>query len=86
MRRLHLRGRENVAKRVPVHAAGFNLGPLMRLEYGLRKPRSLTAAACAPIFAPVQWLRWAAAASRGIETTVPLRHPAGRWDLALSAL
>lgn len=32
---------ENVAKRVLIHAAGFNLGLLMRVKYGLRKPRSL---------------------------------------------
>jgi transposase len=57
MRRLHLRGRDNVAKRVLIHAAGFNLGLLMRVRYGLRKPRSLTAAAlCALILA---WIDWA---------------------------
>jgi transposase len=47
MRRLHLRGRENVAKRLLIHAAAFNVGLLMRVKYGLRKPRSLGAAACA---------------------------------------
>jgi transposase len=47
MRRLHLRGRENVAKRVLIHAAGFNVGLMMRLHYGLRKPRSLSNAAAA---------------------------------------
>ncbi|MBA3908211.1 MAG: transposase [Pseudonocardiales bacterium] len=47
MRRLHLRGRENVAKRVLVHAAAFNVGLLMRVRYGLRKPRTLTARAAA---------------------------------------
>lgn len=40
MRRLYLRGRENIAKRTIIHAAGFNLGLLMRVRYGLRKPRS----------------------------------------------
>lgn len=40
MRRLHLRGRDNIAKRTILHAAGFNLGLLMRVGYGLRKPRS----------------------------------------------
>jgi transposase len=47
LRRLHLRGRENVAKRVLIHAAGFNLGLLMRVKYGLPKPRSGSAAAAA---------------------------------------
>jgi transposase len=41
MRRLHLRGRENIAKRVLIHAAGFNLGLLMRVSYGFKKPRGL---------------------------------------------
>ena len=47
MRRLHLRGRANVAKRVLVHAAGFNVGLLMRVRYGLRKPRSCSRSAAA---------------------------------------
>jgi len=41
LRRLYLRKTQNVAKRVLIHAAGFNLGLLMRVKYGLRKPRSL---------------------------------------------
>ena len=41
MRRLHLRRRDNIAKRVLIHVAGFNLGLLMRLRYGLLKPRRL---------------------------------------------
>jgi transposase len=42
MRRLHLRKRENIAKRVLIHTAGFNLGLLMRVKYGLIKPRRLS--------------------------------------------
>src|SRR5206468_962120 len=56
MRRLHLRGRDNVVKRVLVHAAAFNLGLVMRLKYGLPKPRSLSnkaAAAAAAVCALV---------------------------------
>ena len=45
MRRLHLRKRENIAKRVLMHVAGFNLGLLMRVKYGLLKPRRLRDAA-----------------------------------------
>jgi len=45
MRRLHLRHRENIAKRVLIHTAGFNLGLLMRVKYGLIKPRRLSDAA-----------------------------------------
>src|SRR5206468_5146394 len=64
MRRLHLRGRENAAKRLLVHAAAFNLGLVMRLKYGLAKPRSLSnkaaaaaAAVCALVFALVRRLQ-----------------------------
>ena len=73
MRRLHLRGRDNIAKRVLVHAAGFNLGLLMRLRYALGKPRGLTAkvaAAAAALralaCAPVRWLVPALAGARAV--------------------
>lgn len=39
MRRVHLRGRLNILKRVVVHAAGFNLGLVMRKRLGAGKPR-----------------------------------------------
>ena len=41
MRRTHLRGHENILKRLIVHAAGFNLGLLMRSVIGIGKPRRL---------------------------------------------
>jgi transposase len=41
MRRTHLRGQENILKRLIVHAAGFNLGLLMRTIIGIGKPRCL---------------------------------------------
>jgi transposase len=71
MRRLHLRGRENIAKRALIHAAGFNLGLMMRVKYGLRKPRSSSGAACALIFALVRRLRRLGALLRTIPA--PLR-------------
>jgi transposase len=39
MRRVHLRGRQNILKRAVVHAAGFNLGLVMRKRLGHGKPR-----------------------------------------------
>jgi len=39
MRRTHLRGHENIMKRLIVHAAGYNLGLLMRELFGLGKPK-----------------------------------------------
>jgi transposase len=60
MRRLYLRGKDNIAKRAMIHAAGFNIGLMMRLSYGLRKPRSGSAAAGvvrALFLAPMHGLR-----------------------------
>ena len=44
MRRTHLRGRANILKRLLIHAAAFNLALLMRVKYGMGKPRSGNAA------------------------------------------
>lgn len=41
MRRTHLRGHQNILKRLVVHVAGFNLGLLMRHLTGIGKPRVL---------------------------------------------
>jgi transposase len=41
MRRTHLRGHTNILKRLLIHAAGFNLGLVMRLEIGVGTPRGL---------------------------------------------
>jgi transposase len=47
MRRTHLRHHENIAKRLLVHVAGFNLGLLMRRRFGVGKPRCLQGCAMA---------------------------------------
>jgi len=39
MRRVHLRGRDNILKRVLVHIAGFNLSLILRKLYGAGTPR-----------------------------------------------
>ena len=41
LRRAHLRGHENVLKRLFVHAGAFNLGLWMRTLFGVGTPRSL---------------------------------------------
>ena len=46
MRRVWLRGRENVQKRYLIHVAGYNLGLIMRLLTGAGTPRELHAHAC----------------------------------------
>ena len=41
MRRTHLRGHENILKRLLIHAGGFNLGLLIRSILGVGTPRGL---------------------------------------------
>ena len=41
MRRTHLRGHENILKRLLVHVAGCNFGLLMRTQYGNGTPRGV---------------------------------------------
>ena len=41
MRRVYLRGRNNILKRLLVHGAGFNLGLILRNVIGVGKPRRL---------------------------------------------
>ena len=41
MRRLFLRGRQNILKRLLIHVCGFNLGLLMRKLVGSGTPRGL---------------------------------------------
>ena len=51
MRRVWLRGRENIQKRYLVHVAGYNLGLIMRLLTGAGTPREFRVQACAWLFA-----------------------------------
>jgi transposase len=41
MRRVHLRGRDNILKRLLVHGAAFNLSLILRKTLGVGKPRQL---------------------------------------------
>jgi len=41
MRRTHLRGHENILKRLLIHAGGFNIGLLVRGILGVGTPRGL---------------------------------------------
>ena len=55
MRRTHLRGHENILKRLLIHGGGFNLGLAMRQCLGIGKPRRLQgrAAAATSVFIAV---------------------------------
>ena len=61
MRRTHLRGHENILKRLLIHVGGFNLGLVMRKLFGIGKPRraqdGLGGALSATILA--LWMAWA---------------------------
>jgi transposase len=64
MRRVHLRGRENILKRLVVHSGAANLGLLMRKLFGQGTPRGLAGALRAIIFATRASLRpWLVPAS-----------------------
>jgi transposase len=56
MRRTHLRHHENIAKRLLIHIAGFNLGLLMRKRFGVGKPRVLQGGSAALYAALVAFL------------------------------
>jgi transposase len=47
MRRVHLKGRDNILKRLLLHAGGFNLALVLRKVIGVGKPRRLQGAAAA---------------------------------------
>ena len=49
MRRLHLRGRDNILKRLLAHGAAFNLSLILRKTLGVGKPRQLQGACSPPI-------------------------------------
>jgi transposase len=86
MRRLYLTGRDNVAKRVLIHAAGFNLGLMMRVSYGLVKPRGLKAAAFWLIFGLWIWLRSLQAAMQRIwHHRIGIASPINPARVALAA-
>lgn len=77
MRRTHLRGHRNILKRLLVHAAGFNLGLLMRALTGVGKPRRLQGAAAAVLLAvlcrtQLTWCSWNVLVARVIEILSPV--------------
>ena len=48
MRRLHVRGHENVLKRLLIQVSAFNLGMLMRQSLGVGTPRGSAGADLRP--------------------------------------
>ncbi len=56
MRRVHLRGRDNILKRLLIHICGLNLGLLMRWACGVGTPRGLQGRRNSPVAAFQQLL------------------------------
>jgi transposase len=81
MRRLYLRGQENILKRLLVHTAGFNLALVMRTLFGVGKPRAWAASGLVLAFfaALTCLLKSKAGVSRGL-------GPAGRTGRKLPTL
>jgi transposase len=88
LRRAHVRGHQNVLKRLFVHASGFNLGLLMRTLFGVGTPRALQDRAAAVL--AVLGTLWSFAYDRlaplstQTQSTQRLRHWAcGRMSVCL---
>ena len=70
LRRVHLRGRENILKRVLIHLGGFNLSLVMRQLLGKGTPRGLQGTSADALLA---FLRlWIAVLARTGKESVPL--------------
>jgi transposase len=55
MRRTHLRGHNNILKRLLFHAVGFNLALLVRKSFGIGKPRTLQGTSDAFLLVQIAW-------------------------------
>ena len=70
LRRVHLRGRENILKRVLIHVGGFNLSLVMRQLLGKGTPRGLQGTSADALLA---FLRlWIAVLARTEQESAPL--------------
>jgi len=58
MRRLFLRGRENIKKRLLIHLAGFNFSLIMRKLFGKGTPRGWADFFCQILLQIVMFFRW----------------------------
>lgn len=66
MRRTHLRGHDNILKRLLIHGGGFNLGLVMRQFLGIGKPRRLQGRLAAVLAVLIAlWARLAALGALG---------------------
>ncbi len=76
LRRTHLRGHENILKRVLVHVSGFNLGLVMRRLLGVGTPRGFQGRAAAFILRVVGgWSTFTVVVSRSFTRSDDPRSP-----------
>ena len=100
MRKLYLRGRENILKRLLIHACGFNLALVMMTRYGAGKPRQWAALKAAARTIATYFWHWtrliaswrqrigrtgfAGAVSTRFTWTVSSRLPRQKWTLQVA--
>ena len=77
MRRTHLRGHENILKRLLVHVAGFNLSLVMRRTMGFGTPRGLQGRWASLL---AQWACRALKQTKVVTTAIIRRNSADRGD------
>ena len=71
MRRTHLRQRNNILKRLLVHAIGFNLALLLRECFGIGKPRTLQGSSDVILLVQIAWAAFYAAWVESVEPKEP---------------
>ena len=82
MRRVHLRGHDNIRKRLLVHAGGFNLGLLLRQLIGVGTPRGLQGRLAAAFVAFLTLIRMLSDALTRPRSLVRLLSTPGRLSNA----
>jgi transposase len=70
MRRVHLRGRDNILKRLLVHGAAFNLSLILRNTLGVGKPRRLQGLSLQPFMLFARIFSWVWVTSRTMEPRI----------------
>jgi len=86
MRRLHLRGRENILKRLLIHIGGFNLSLLMRQLLGKGTPRAWQGFSTDAVLTFLRlWLALLAnSEEKNASRTIPLSAHASSADISMS--
>jgi transposase len=78
MRRTHLRGHQNILKRLLIHTGGFNLGLLLRTVIGVGTPRGLQGGA--PIVIATLLVLVGVVRGRFAAIRLPYSLPVVLWD------